>query len=159
MSTRLCNSFHLTDVINHSTFGIDWYRSLGSEEVQSLTSPMRTTTGPQHMLPCLVCKWCVTICYEGLISWNIYLEWPKNGLFFWTHLFEVLQPFLFRRSKSVGSELVAVELIRSFCMPLTLIEVYFTDVCVEGGLLSPRGIWTSRLDRNTIPTFRGQTLQ
>jgi len=35
IATTFCNSLYLTDVINRSKFGIDWYGSFGSGEVQS----------------------------------------------------------------------------------------------------------------------------
>jgi len=46
ISTKFCNSLHLTDFIDHSTFGIDQYGNFGFADVQSLPSPIGT------------CKWC-----------------------------------------------------------------------------------------------------
>jgi len=35
-------------VINGSKFGVDWFGSFGSAEVQNLPFPIGTTTGPYH---------------------------------------------------------------------------------------------------------------
>jgi len=46
IATTFGNSLYLTKVINRSKFGIDWYGSFGSGEMQNLPLPIRTTTGP-----------------------------------------------------------------------------------------------------------------
>jgi len=48
MATKFCNSPYLTEVINGSKFGADWYSSFGSGEVQRLRFPIGTTSGPYH---------------------------------------------------------------------------------------------------------------
>jgi len=48
IATKFGNSFYLTEVINHSKFGVDWFGSFGSGEVQNLPFPIGTTTGPYY---------------------------------------------------------------------------------------------------------------
>jgi len=38
----------LTEVINRSIFGVNWYSSFGSGEVQNMPFPIGTITGPYH---------------------------------------------------------------------------------------------------------------
>jgi len=42
------NSLYLTEVINRSKFGVDWFSSFGSGEVQNLRFAIGTTSGPYH---------------------------------------------------------------------------------------------------------------
>jgi len=44
ISTKSWISLHLTDVIKHSQFSSDWYRSFGSGEVQRLPPHIETVT-------------------------------------------------------------------------------------------------------------------
>ena len=61
LSTKFGNSLNLTDVFIRSIFYTDWYSSFGSGEVQSLPSPIGTTTGPYTTLqPRRACK-CLTV--------------------------------------------------------------------------------------------------
>jgi len=46
IATKFGNSLYLTEVINRSQFGVDWYSSFGSGEVKNLPFPIRTITGP-----------------------------------------------------------------------------------------------------------------
>jgi len=46
--TKFGNSFYLTEVINRPKFGIDWFGSFGSGEVQNLPFLIGTTTGSYH---------------------------------------------------------------------------------------------------------------
>jgi len=48
IATKFGNSLYLTDVINRSKFGVDWYSSLGSGEVQNVRFAIGTTSGPHH---------------------------------------------------------------------------------------------------------------
>jgi len=43
IATKFSNSLYLTEVINRSKFGVDWYSSFGSGEVQNLRFPIGTT--------------------------------------------------------------------------------------------------------------------
>jgi len=47
-ATKFGNSPYLTEVINRSKFGVNWFSSFGSEEMQKLTFAIGTTTGPYH---------------------------------------------------------------------------------------------------------------
>jgi len=46
IATKFGNSLYLTEVINRSKFGVDWYGSVGSEEMQNMPFPIGTTIGP-----------------------------------------------------------------------------------------------------------------
>jgi len=48
ITTKFSNSLYLTKVINRSKFGVDWFSSFGSGEVQNLMFAIGTTTGPYH---------------------------------------------------------------------------------------------------------------
>jgi len=48
IATIFRNSLYLTEVINCSKFGVDWYSSFGSGEEQNLPFPIGTITGPYH---------------------------------------------------------------------------------------------------------------
>jgi len=48
MATKFGNFLYITEVINRSKFGVDWFSSFGSGEVQNLTFAIRTTTGPYY---------------------------------------------------------------------------------------------------------------
>jgi len=48
IATKFGNSLYLTEVINHSTFGVNCYRSFGSGEVQNLPFPIEAITVPYH---------------------------------------------------------------------------------------------------------------
>jgi len=48
IATKFGNSLYLTEVINRSKFGVDWFSSFGSGEVQNLTFAIGATTGPYH---------------------------------------------------------------------------------------------------------------
>jgi len=45
---QIGNSIYLTEVINHSKFGVDWFSSFGSGEVQNSPFSIGTTAGPYH---------------------------------------------------------------------------------------------------------------
>jgi len=45
IATKFGNFFHLTEVINPSQFGVDWYGSFGSGVVQNFPFPIGTRTG------------------------------------------------------------------------------------------------------------------
>jgi len=42
------NFLYLTEVINRSKFGVDWYGSFGSGEVQNVPFPTGKTSAPYH---------------------------------------------------------------------------------------------------------------
>jgi len=48
IATKFGNSLYLIEVINRSQFGVDWFGSFGSGEVQNLPFPIGTTSGPSH---------------------------------------------------------------------------------------------------------------
>jgi len=48
IATIIGNSLYLTEVINSSKFGVDWYGSFGSGEEQNLPFPIGTTSVPYH---------------------------------------------------------------------------------------------------------------
>jgi len=50
IETKFDNSLYVSEVINRSKFGFDWYCSFGfgSGEVQTLPFPIGTITGPYH---------------------------------------------------------------------------------------------------------------
>jgi len=48
IATEFGNSLYITEVINRSKFGVDWFSRFGSGEVQNLTFAIGTTTGPYH---------------------------------------------------------------------------------------------------------------
>jgi len=48
IATKFGNSLYLIEVINRSKFGVDWYSSFGSGEVQRLPFPIGMITGPYH---------------------------------------------------------------------------------------------------------------
>jgi len=48
IATKFGNSIYLTELINRSIFGVDWYRIFGSGEMQNLPFPIGTTIGPYH---------------------------------------------------------------------------------------------------------------
>jgi len=46
IATKFGNFLYLNEVINRSKFGVDWFNSFGSGEVQNLPFPIGTTSGP-----------------------------------------------------------------------------------------------------------------
>jgi len=46
--TKFGNLLYLTKLINRSQFGVDWFGSFGSGEVQNVPFPIGTTSGPYH---------------------------------------------------------------------------------------------------------------
>jgi len=48
IATKFGKSHYLTEVINRSKFGVDWFSSFGSGEIQKLMFAIGTTTGPYH---------------------------------------------------------------------------------------------------------------
>jgi len=48
IATKFGNSFYLTKVINRSKFGVDWFSSFGSGDLQNLMFAIGTTSGPSH---------------------------------------------------------------------------------------------------------------
>jgi len=47
-ATKFGNSLYLTELSNRSKFGVDWFCSFGSGEVQNLMLAIGRTTGPYH---------------------------------------------------------------------------------------------------------------
>jgi len=48
MATKFGNSLYIPEVINSLKFGVDWFSSFGSGEVQNLTFAIGTTTDHYH---------------------------------------------------------------------------------------------------------------
>jgi len=48
IATKFGNSLYLTEVIDRSKFGVDWFSSFGSGEVQNLRFAIGTASGPYH---------------------------------------------------------------------------------------------------------------
>jgi len=48
IATKFGNSLYPTEVISRSKFGVDWYGSFGSGEVQNVPFLIGTTSGPYH---------------------------------------------------------------------------------------------------------------
>jgi len=48
VATKFGNYLYLTEIINRSKFGVDWFSGFCSGEVQNLRFATGTTSGPYH---------------------------------------------------------------------------------------------------------------